>query len=107
VRDLKQLVGRILHRHAGGGLVTVGDLPPDERPGGGCTENWRNGLFEDAVRRALSVGAHLKDIRRAAEETAVRLAVTDEEGNLQRAASRLGVTDRALQLRRSAGRLAD
>jgi transcriptional regulator with PAS, ATPase and Fis domain len=107
VRDLRQLVSRILQRHAGGGVVTVGDLPPDERPGSGRTEDWRNGSFEDAVRRALSVGAHLKDIGKAAEDVAVRLAVTHEEGNLQRAASRLGVTDRALQLRRSAGRLAD
>jgi hypothetical protein len=52
-------------------------------------------------------GAGLKDIRKAAEDIAVRIAVGDEEGNLQRAASRLGVTDRALQLRKSSGRLAD
>ncbi len=107
VRDLRQLVSRILQRHAGGGVVTVGDLPSDERPAAGRTEDWKNGSFEDAVRKALSVGAHLKDIGKAAEDVAVRLAVTHEEGNLQRAATRLGVTDRALQLRRSAGRLAD
>jgi hypothetical protein len=47
---------------------------------------------------------YLKEIGRVAEETAVRIAVGDENGNLQRAASKLGVTDRALQLRRAARR---
>lgn len=107
VRDLKQAVGRVMHRHAGVGLVTVADLPQEERPCHHALRDWRDGLFESAVRRAVTLGAHLKDIGKAAEEIAVRVAVNDEDGNLQRAAERLGVTDRALQLRRSARRLAD
>jgi hypothetical protein len=46
----------------------------------------------------------LKDIGRIATDAAIRIAVVEEEGNLQRAARRLGVTDRALQLRKAAGR---
>jgi hypothetical protein len=43
----------------------------------------------------------LREIGRAATESAIRLAVANEDGNLQRAAKRLGVTDRALQMRRA------
>jgi transcriptional regulator with PAS, ATPase and Fis domain len=50
------------------------------------------------------MGASLKEIGNAAEDTAVRIAVRAEDGNLQRAAQKLGVTDRALQMRRAAAR---
>jgi transcriptional regulator with PAS, ATPase and Fis domain len=43
----------------------------------------------------------LKEISQATTETAIRIAVQSEKGNLQRAARRLGVTDRALQMRRA------
>jgi len=43
--------------------------------------------------------ARLKEIGRAAEDIAMRIATDQESGNLQRAARRLGVTDRTLQLR--------
>jgi transcriptional regulator with GAF, ATPase, and Fis domain len=107
VRDLRQLVTRMLYRHVGPGPITVGDLPEDERAAKGAVEDWRDGVFEQAVRRAIALGAGLKDIGRAAEDVAVRVAVREEEGNLQRAASRLGVTDRALQMRRAARRQLD
>ncbi|HSN88673.1 MAG TPA: sigma 54-interacting transcriptional regulator, partial [Thermoanaerobaculia bacterium] len=32
IRDLRQLVGRIVHRHVGKGPVTIGDVPEEERP---------------------------------------------------------------------------
>jgi transcriptional regulator with GAF, ATPase, and Fis domain len=105
VRDLKQLTARIAYRHVGPGPVTVGDLPPEERPDRGpCPEEWRDDAFELAIRRALAQGMGLKEIGRITSETAIRIAVGDEEGNLQRAARRLGITDRALQMRRAAER---
>jgi transcriptional regulator with GAF, ATPase, and Fis domain len=105
VRDLRQLMYRIAHRHVGPGPVTAGSVPPDERPGGPpAADDWVGGPLEDAVRRALGLGVGLKEIGRAAEAAAVRIAVGGEGGNLQRAAVRLGVTDRALQLRRAAVR---
>ncbi len=105
VRELKQLVSRLLHRHAGPGPITIGAVPEEERPiaeleGG----DWRDPPFEQAVRRALSQGIGLKEIGRAAEDTAERIALEAEQGNLQRAAHKLGVTDRALQMRRAARR---
>ncbi len=107
IRDLRQLVTRMLYRHVGAGPITVGDLPHDERVATYVAEDWRDDLFERAVRRAVALGAGLKDIGRAAEDIAVRIAVHEEDGNLQRAASRLGVTDRALQLRRASRRQLD
>jgi transcriptional regulator with GAF, ATPase, and Fis domain len=105
VRDLKQIVSRIMYRHVGSGLITVGDVPKEERPTVEISEMpWCDAAYENAIRRALALGVGLKEIGRVAEETAVRIAVGDENGNLQRAASKLGVTDRALQLRRAARR---
>lgn len=102
IRELKQLITRIHARHVGSGRITVGDLPEDEWP---SVENekvtWRNELFIEAIRQALTMGAELKEISQHATELAINIAVTDEAGNLQRAAKKLGVTDRALQMRRA------
>jgi transcriptional regulator with GAF, ATPase, and Fis domain len=104
VRDLRQLVTRIMARHVGPGPITAGDIPEGERPAvNGLGRDWRDPAFEGAIRRAVAQGAGLRDIGRAAAETAVSVAV-GEEGSLQRAARRLGVTDRALQMRRAARR---
>jgi transcriptional regulator with GAF, ATPase, and Fis domain len=105
VRDLKQVVARMLCRHSGQGPITVGCIPPDDRPiGTESWKEWRDADFEHAVCAALNRGLGLKDISRKTEETAIRIAVDEADGNLQRAALRLGVTDRALQMRRAAQR---
>lgn len=105
VRDLRQLVTRIMNRHVGPGPITVGDITEEERPAPDQqSADWRDTSFERAIRRALSLGIGLKEIGSATTETAIRVAVGDEEGNLQRAARKLGVTDRALQMRRAVRR---
>jgi transcriptional regulator with GAF, ATPase, and Fis domain len=105
VRDLKQVISRMLCRYAGEGSITIGCIPPDERPIlSEDWKEWRDMSFERAIRIALSRGMRLKTISKNTEETAIRIAVDEEKGNLQRAAQRLGVTDRALQLRRAAQR---
>jgi transcriptional regulator with GAF, ATPase, and Fis domain len=105
VRELRQLVSRVLDRHAGPGPITIGDLPEEDWPPVDSPEfDWRDGSFDRIIRRALALGIPLKAIGRAVEERAVEIAVSEEDGNLQRAARRLGVTDRALQLRRAMGR---
>jgi hypothetical protein len=60
---------------------------------------------DQVVRRAVTLGAGLKEISQYTADAAVRIAISDAEGNLQRAATKLGVTDRALQLRRTNQRL--
>ena len=105
VRGLKHLVGRIAARHVGDGPITFGDVPEDERPtAAGAPRGVAGELFERAARLALLGGMGLKEIGNAAAETAVRVALEREEGNVHRAARLLGVTDRALQLRRAAWR---
>lgn len=104
VRDLKQLVQRISHRRLGGGPVTLGCIPEDERPQAELAPVWPDPGFVAAIRQALAMGIGLKDISQAAAETAIAEAVAGANGNLQRAATQLGVTDRALQLRRAAAR---
>lgn len=102
IRELKQLMNRINARYIGTGPVTLGALPEDERPEN-LDENiiWGDREFEQVIRKALTYGAGLKEISQYASETAINIAVSNEEGNLQRAAKTLGVTDRALQMRRA------
>jgi transcriptional regulator with GAF, ATPase, and Fis domain len=108
VRELRQLVARICARHVDPGPITAGALPPEDRPTGHEEDApWCDAGFEGAIRRALALGVGLRDIGKAATETAVRVAVADEEGSVRRAASRLGITDRALQMRRAAARTPD
>lgn len=98
VRDLKNLVFRMVARHVGPGPITMGDIPSDERPDLRlCQEYWCDNTVEQAIRRALASGLKLKEIGRTVEETAIRLTVDDQSGNLQFAANKLGVTDRTLQ----------
>lgn len=102
VRDLKNLMQRIVHRHVGNGPITIGDIPADERPCGSMMNNgWQDDAFEQAIRRAVMCRARLDEIGRAAEEAAIRHATELEEGDLERAAVRLGRTARALQMRRA------
>jgi transcriptional regulator with GAF, ATPase, and Fis domain len=105
IRELKQLVSRMMYRHVGSGPITLGDIPEAERlPLEPLATDGQGASFEAAVRQVLDRGSGLKDIRALAEETAIRLALDDEHGSVSRAAHKLGVTDRALQLRRASRR---
>jgi transcriptional regulator with GAF, ATPase, and Fis domain len=98
VRDLRSLVLRIVHRYLGAGLVTVGDIPDQERPASQQpVAAWQGHEFEEAIRHGLALGAKLGDITAAAANVATRLAVTQGGGDLQRAARSLGVSDRSLR----------
>jgi transcriptional regulator with GAF, ATPase, and Fis domain len=107
VRDLRQLAVRVSNRHVGPGPATVGDLPEEEwplldrapGPALGRAPDW-----DTAARLALAAGASLRELRDAAADAAVRVAIEEADGNLRQAAGRLGVTGRALQLRRAAAR---
>jgi transcriptional regulator with PAS, ATPase and Fis domain len=108
VRDLRQVVSRLMYRYVGDGTITIGNIPPEERPLPGLEDvAWLDLQFERVIQRAVLFGAGLKAIGRAAEDIAIRIATDEEDGNLSRAARRLGVTDRALQLRRANRRQAD
>jgi transcriptional regulator with GAF, ATPase, and Fis domain len=114
IRDLRQLVTRISHRHVGSASVSVGALPIEERPkreerredigaqsGDDVTDD-----FDAAIARALERGARLKDLLSSTRETAVRLTLEAESGNVRGASRRLGITDRAIHMQRAATRAA-
>jgi transcriptional regulator with GAF, ATPase, and Fis domain len=105
VRELRQLMTRIAYRHVGPGPITVGDVPHDERAQILTAPAASGDGLEAGIRDALARGLTLREISAAAGDLAIRVALSEEEGNLQRAARRLGVTPRALQLRRANGRL--
>jgi transcriptional regulator with GAF, ATPase, and Fis domain len=101
VRELRQLVARMGARHVGPGPITAGHVPQEERPAARRADGWVDSGFELAIARAVASGVPLREVGRAASDTAVRLAIEAEDGNIARAAARLGVTNRALQLRRA------
>jgi len=98
VRDLKNLVFRMIARHVGPGPITIGDIPADERPSQirKPLEADETGI-EQTLRRAMATGIGLKELRKFIEETIFQIAINDTQGNLQQAAKRLKVTDRTLQ----------
>lgn len=105
VRELKNLVQRILDKHGEMNRISLGALPEEFRPvaedesGGEWVKNFAL-IIEDAVR----IGTKLKDIGALAESLAIRAALGRMNGNLSQAASLLGVTPRALQIRRASER---
>jgi transcriptional regulator with GAF, ATPase, and Fis domain len=105
IRELRQLVRRIGQRHVGTGPISIGDIPEDERPENRPQlGNWRDEQFYIALRRALAMGLDLKKINQFTKDTAIAIAVDEENGNLQKAAHKLGVTDRMLQMHRASNR---
>jgi transcriptional regulator with GAF, ATPase, and Fis domain len=102
VRDLRRVVFRLAHRHAGPGPITAGDVPEAERPRAEPPHDvWPDQRFDCAIREAVDLGIGLKELGQVVAQLAIRVALEKEQGNLQRAARRLGVTDRALQMRRA------
>ena len=98
--DLLTLIRGISARHAGPGVVTVGSIPQDERFELGMVDHgWQRHDLERAVRRALDAGASLKTIGEAARDAAVRIALSNEGGDVARAAKRLRATTRTIASR--------
>jgi transcriptional regulator with GAF, ATPase, and Fis domain len=104
IRELKHLVTRLCSRHEGPGTITVGDIPPEERPSTEWDDaGWDDDQFEQQIRRALARGVTLRQLSRSVGEIAIRIAIADA-GNIRGAATRLGVSARALHLRKAANR---
>jgi transcriptional regulator with GAF, ATPase, and Fis domain len=102
VRELRQTVARLWHRHCGCGPITLGAVPPEERMrcAAPLAAQWPDAAFAGAIRHALDQGMSLARITQASADMAIRIVLEQEGGSNQRAAQRLGVTDRALQIRR-------
>ena len=82
VRDLRSLVLRIVPRYLGAGVVTVGDVPDHERPAPRqAAPTWRGRGFDEAIRRALALGAELEEITAVAAEVATDLEASRDGGD--------------------------
>lgn len=109
VRELRQLAARVSARHVGGGPVTPGDLPPEDRPAPSApvetgpapgAPTWERQL-DVAVRAALRAGLGLQELKARTADVATRVAL--EPGGDKAAAARLlGVSRRALDYRSAA-----
>jgi transcriptional regulator with GAF, ATPase, and Fis domain len=105
VRELRKVITRMAQRHIGSGPITPGNIAEEDRPATAPAQNdWRDDMFQLAIRRALSLGIKLREISNGAAEIAMQIALEEEGSTLRRAAERLGVTDRALQMRRASRR---
>ena len=104
VREIAQLMNRIACKHVGKGVITLGDVPSGDYPKSAFNEittEWQSSEYRIAIQKAISNGMNLKDIKEAAAETAISLAMDSENGKIHKAAQILGVTDRTLQIRKS------
>ena len=106
VRDLRQLIARISSLPRGtwphhGRRHSRRRISGRQR---GTRQLAQCAISNRSSAMPLPSGRVSKEISQAAAETAMRIAVDNENGSLQLAARRLGVTDRALQMRRAARR---
>jgi transcriptional regulator with GAF, ATPase, and Fis domain len=106
VRELRKVITRIAQRHIGSGPITPGNIAEEDRSAATALaqKDWRDDMFQLAIRRALSLGVKLREISNGAAEIAMQIALEEEGCTLRRAAEKLGVTDRALQMRRASRR---
>lgn len=104
VRELYQLVKRIVCLHVGDGPITCGDIPEDDRPdAGSIPSDWRDNLFEVSIRKAIASGADLEAIKKCAEDTAETIALQEADqgernGRVARAAKMLKINKRTLEM---------
>lgn len=105
IRELEQVVSRIAQRHMGEGPLTIGALSEKDRMGmPGAESSWCDKSFEGKIKKALSQGYSLKDIGHEAENTAIRIALRENDGNTRSASDVLGVSERTIQIRKLANK---
>jgi transcriptional regulator with GAF, ATPase, and Fis domain len=104
VRELYQLIKRIVCLHAGDGPITCGEIPEGDRPDLESSGNdWRDDLFELSIRKAIFSGADLESIKKCAEDTAEIIALQEagngeRNGRVARAAEMLKINKRTLEM---------
>lgn len=97
IRELRQLVLQMVHRHAGSGPISPGCIPIAQRPSAEKVFDRCHALFDEAVRLGLSLGMDLETIEKQANHAAKRRALAHAGDESQRAAIQLGVDIRTIQ----------
>jgi transcriptional regulator with GAF, ATPase, and Fis domain len=101
VRELRQLVQRMAARHTGPGDVTLGDVPPEDRPPADVPDRWPDEALRRSIEQALAAHVPLPEITRSVADLAVALALEESGGRTAGAAALLQVSPRAVQQRRA------
>jgi transcriptional regulator with GAF, ATPase, and Fis domain len=100
IRELKQLVSRMLMRYTGEDLITVGDIPEEEAGNiekyGSSKVDIRRGM-EEFLRVAIAGGRDLATIKNEIISLATEIALLECGGSMKLAARRLNVEVRTLQ----------
>jgi transcriptional regulator with GAF, ATPase, and Fis domain len=107
VRDLRQLIARVAVRYCGAGPVTVGLIPPDDRPTRRRTASQPIGTGEadspvDLIARAIRDRLPLKEIKDLVRDEVIGRVYAEEtaksvRGAIGRTARRLDVSERLVQ----------
>ena len=100
VRELRQVVTRMVNNYTGTGQITLGDLSPCDRP---CFRQVQRPAldqpdFANMIKDAINEGMGLKSIVQHTTQVAKDIAIAYAGGNIQQASSLLQVSDRTLQL---------
>jgi transcriptional regulator with GAF, ATPase, and Fis domain len=100
IRELKQLVNRLVLKYPGTGPLTIGLLPKEElKSVKSEVENKEyNSLLHQGIHKSILTGIGVKEIKDMVGNIAIKIALGQENGNIQRAALKLGLTDRSIQL---------
>jgi transcriptional regulator with GAF, ATPase, and Fis domain len=98
IRELKQLVQRIALKHTGHRMITIGEVPTNER----CfTKEQGEAIvitgLDALIRKSLLTGDDWWKLKDKISETAIKVALDIEKNNKQKAAERLGVDVRTVQ----------
>jgi transcriptional regulator with GAF, ATPase, and Fis domain len=99
VRELKQLVQRIVLRHVGHKRITIGEVPMGDRAqlcAGEKPQVVSDGM-SGLIRNALLTGENWWNLKNRISETAIQVALDLEGNNKQKAAERLGLDVRTVQ----------
>ena len=106
VRELSQLVQRIAARHAGPGPISIGDVPPVDRPRETAVDANSGSDISSFIDEAVNRGHTLRRVREIVNDEMIRHTI-DAEAQLggkaisRRVAERLGVSERTVQTWRS------
>jgi transcriptional regulator with GAF, ATPase, and Fis domain len=97
VRELKQLVQRILIKHVKHNKITIGELPANEKFHQTTNSFSFVDRMEDLIRAALLAGEDWWNLKDTISETAIQVALELENNNKEKAAERLKVNVRTVQ----------
>jgi transcriptional regulator with PAS, ATPase and Fis domain len=107
IRELVQIVHKIMLRYTGKGPITIGDIA-DIRPVPAapvCHENWQQQAgITNSIRAALEEGADLDHIEETVRDIATHIAFA-MTGNNKQVSAILGKSERWVQLQRAKGKV--